>query len=80
MSAPQSEDVLVTADVFDAELRALGERMAADGKPFIRQMFIEVDQNGRDKCRFDNWPERLKDEAYQKLGLEPVLMYRRVRK
>jgi hypothetical protein len=71
-------DDLVTVDVFDTELRALGETMAADGKIVIKQLLHEADVNGRAKCRFDNWPEHLKQEAYGRLKLEPVLMYRRM--
>lgn len=70
---------LVTREQFDAELRALGESMAADGKIVIKQLLHEAEANGRDKCRFDNWPPHLKADAYQKLGLEPVQMFRRVR-
>lgn len=76
--ANRTEETLVTREVFDAELKALGERMAADGKIVVKQLLFEAETNGRAKCRFDNWPEHLKEEVYQRLGLEPVLMYRRV--
>lgn len=67
----------VDRSVFDAELKALGERMAADGKIVIKQLLFEAEVNGRTKCLFYNWPDHLKNEVYSRLRLDPVEMFRR---
>lgn len=56
---------------FIERLRALGERMAADGKPVIKTLLHEAEVNGREKCRFANWPRHLQEEAYRWLGESP---------
>jgi hypothetical protein len=78
-ASAQPAGALVTREVFDAELEALGEAMAERGAPVIRQLLREAHENRRKSCRFDAWPARLKVEAYQRLGLEPVTLYRRTR-
>lgn len=79
-SEPTVSESIVTREVFDSELRELGEQMAIDGKIVIKQLLYEAEVNKRHHCLFDNWPARLKTEVYSKLGLEPVQMYRRVNK
>lgn len=69
-------EVLITREQFDAELRALGERKQAEGMPVIAALLREGDE-GRVKCRFDNWPAHLKADAYKQLGVEPVERFRR---
>ncbi len=73
----KAKDELITRAEFYDELKALGERMAGDGKIVIKQLLHEAETNGRSKCQFDNWPEHLQKDAFRRLGLEPVTMYRR---
>lgn len=65
----QTKDGLVTREQFDAELRALGEI-----NPLVKRLI----SNEHSNFNFDKWPDHLKADAYKKLGLEPVTMYRRI--
>lgn len=65
----------LTEEEFLTVLRQIGEQMAADGMPVIKQLLLKADE-GLAACRIENWPERLQVEAYAKVGVEaPVRMY-----
>lgn len=65
----------MTEEQFMDALRALGEKMAADGKPVVKHLLGKADE-GMEKCRFENWAEHLQEEAYQWIGVEaPVRVY-----
>lgn len=66
--SPQTSDP-VTEQFID-RLRALGERMAAEGKPVIKSLLAAADR-GIKTCEFANWPARLQEEAYRWLGESP---------
>lgn len=60
---------LITAQQFDVELRELAEKL-----PTLKKLI----SGEHPKLTWENMPEHLKRDAYKRLGVEPVLMYRRV--
>jgi hypothetical protein len=71
-----NREVLITREQFDSELRALGERKAAEGMPVIASLLSGAEK-GLVNCRFNNWPNHLKSDAFKQLGVEPVERFRR---
>jgi hypothetical protein len=55
---------------FIDRLRALGEKMAAEGKPAIKSLLASADR-GIKRAEFANWPRHLQEEAYRWLGEAP---------
>jgi hypothetical protein len=66
---PPLNDLMTRAE-FDAELLAMEKKY-----PLLKRM-----REDSRIARFDGWPQHLKDDAYKKMGVEPVVMYRRVAK
>lgn len=64
-------DALSEDSQFMAKLRALGEAKAAEGKIVIKTLLHEWEINGREHCRFGNWPPHLQEEAYRWMGEAP---------
>lgn len=61
---------LITRGVFEKELEKLGERL-----PAVRLLLEQSIKH--QSAKFDNWAPHLQADAYRRLGVEPVVMYRR---
>lgn len=59
---------------FYEKLEALGEDKSANGMPvikLIKRLLMEARENGREHCRFGNWPKHLQEQACRELGEAP---------
>lgn len=75
----EEKEHLLTQEEFNKLLFDLGEEKAKSGKIVIQQLLKEA-AKGRYSCAFHNWPSHLKQEAYNLLGVQPVQMYRKIKK
>lgn len=66
-----AEPELCTREQFNVELDKLAQTI-----PLVKRLI----SNEHPKFNFDAWPDHLKKDAYRKIGLEPVTMYRRIDK
>jgi len=64
---PSAVNDLLTRAEFDAEMLRM-----EDSLPLLKRL-----REDRRCARFDGWPERLKADLYKRMGVEPVVMYRR---
>lgn len=61
-------DELITREQFEAEMLGMEESL-----PLLKRL-----REDKRCARFDAWPAHLQADLYKRMGVEPVVMYRRV--
>ncbi len=69
---------LLTEAQFNRELRALGEKLDAEGAPLLKSLIGKAEA-GDPLCLFGMWPQHLKEDVYRRLKIEPLPMFRRTK-